>query len=196
MDTLDALENESVRSLNLNQLERNSVLKTPRNASEYTSLLNVVADVGELDPVCGEVTPNQILHWKQTPSDTYVPFGWPRKSYWKEMIEVYRSLQRDKGVKGHFRDSRWLTPFRDGSAAETETFFLPSHPWVTTTPLLLSESSSKNEYVILHCECVPKRSIQQLVQMRHSLAKGEGNQHGVHWSRPRVVHVPRLFNGR
>lgn len=155
MDTLDALENESVRSLNLNQLERNSVLKTPRNASEYTSLLNVVADVGELDPVCGEVTPNQILHWKQTPSDTYVPFGWPRKSYWKEMIEVYRSLQRDKGVKGHFRDSRWLTPFRDGSAAETETFFLPSHPWVTTTPLLLSESSSRNEYVILHCECVP-----------------------------------------
>jgi hypothetical protein len=155
MDTLDALENESLRSLNLNQLERNSVLKTPRNASEYTSLLNVVADVGELDPVCGEVTPNQILHWKQTPSDTYVPFGWPRKSYWKEMIEVYRSLQRDKGVKGHFRDSRWLTPFRDGSAAETETFFLPSHPWVTTTPLLLSESSSRNEYVILHCECVP-----------------------------------------
>jgi hypothetical protein len=31
---------------------------------------------GERDPVYGEVTLNQILHWiqKQTPSDTYVPY--------------------------------------------------------------------------------------------------------------------------
>jgi hypothetical protein len=36
----------------------------------------------------------------------------------------------------------------------------------------------------------------ELVQMRLTLAIGEGNQHGVHWPRPRVVHLSRLFHGR
>ena len=84
--TLEGLENEAISNLNLNSVGGSFCLETARNGAGYRELLNIVADVSELDPVgSNAVRPVDIIRWKQTESATYVPYGWPGKfGYWDE----------------------------------------------------------------------------------------------------------------
>ena len=48
---LDGLENETTSNLNLNSLGDGFCLETARDGTRYMELVNIVADVSELDPV-------------------------------------------------------------------------------------------------------------------------------------------------
>ena len=58
-----------------------------------------------------------------------------------EWVNAYVSLLvLDERVRGEFRDARLVERLREDKALSM-TFFMPSQPWVTTTPVVLSKTS-------------------------------------------------------
>ena len=53
MATLDGLENEAMSNLNLNSLGNGFCLETARKGAGYMELMNIIANVSELEPILG-----------------------------------------------------------------------------------------------------------------------------------------------
>ena len=154
--TLEGLENEAISNLNLNSLGDGFCLETARKGAGYMELMNIIADVSELQPISGrKLKPVDIIHWKRTESEACISYGWPGKyGYWDSWVNVYSAMSRNEIVKNEHRDAGYLKSLREGEAL-SKTFFLPSQPWVSTTPVILSKAPNGDKYVLIHCECVP-----------------------------------------